>query len=159
MPCAADGIKHHIHPIASQIADALNEVLGAVVDRCCSECGHEFVVVLGGRAVHLRPSQLAEIEKSGPYASGRTLNQDAFAAPDAGGFVQRQVRGEVVHYQADGLGGIKARRDGHQLAGWPADELRVAAALKSRKTRDHLPRFDGRHPLAKLVYDANDVHP
>ena len=37
----------------AQTVDAIDKVFSAVVDRHGSECRHEFVVVLGRRAVHL----------------------------------------------------------------------------------------------------------
>jgi hypothetical protein len=47
-----------------------------------------------------------------PSATGRTVDQDALAAVHAGGRVQRQLRGEVVGHQPDGLGRIDLRGTG-----------------------------------------------
>lgn len=113
LPCSADGVEHGIHPITGEAADALDEVLSVVVNRSGPESGNEFVVLLGRSSVHLQPNQPAELQQSGPYASGRTVNQDALTSLHAGGSVHREVPGEVVRDQADRLGGIQARGDGY----------------------------------------------
>jgi hypothetical protein len=49
--------------------------------------------VLGCRAVHLQPGQLAELEQGGPYTPRCTVDEDMLAAADVGNPVQRRVRG------------------------------------------------------------------
>lgn len=157
MPWATHLVDHEIHPIACEAADALNEVLGAVVDRRGPKLGHEFVVVSGCRAVHLQSGQLAELYQRGAYASSGTVNVDLLAAADLPDLVQVLVCGEVVHDQTNGLGRVHPRGDGHRIACGQANELCVAATDASQRTAgNHLPRLQ-RRSISQFVDHPDDV--
>ncbi len=143
MPRAADGVQHGIRATCGGVADALDKVLGAVVDRRGAERRHELVVVLGRRAVHLQSGQPSELEQRAPCASRRAVDEDALAAAHLGGSVQHHVRGEIVHHHADGLGRIQARGDGHQLLRGPAYKFGVATGITEGEAGNLLARLDG----------------
>jgi hypothetical protein len=69
------------------------------------------------------------------------------------------MSGKIVHYQADSLGRIYARRHGHTLALGQADEPGIAAADAKAKGRasDHLPPFQGGHSITQRIDHADNV--
>ena len=71
---------HKLQLSASKFMDTLNKILSAVVDRRGAECGHEFVIIRGCRAVHFQPGQLAQLKQGRPYASRCPMNEDTLPA-------------------------------------------------------------------------------
>ena len=71
------------------------------------------------------------------------MDEDTLAAARLSGSVQHHVRGEIVRHHTDGFGRIQARGEGHQLAGRPADKLRVAARIPEGKAGNLLALLEG----------------
>jgi hypothetical protein len=70
-----------------------------------------------------------------------------------------QVGGEVIGDQANGLSGVYASRDRHQVFGWQAHVLRIATTDAKRPGRasHDLPWFKRFHALADRVDNADDI--
>src|SRR5215207_6029326 len=121
----ADTIEDDVNAIARQAKNLFREIDVVVVDRGCTQAGHQLALGSGGRPVHFQIDKPSQLEQGRAYAACSSVDQHALARFYPRGAAHHLVRRGVVEDHDESFCRVEPCRNGNQFLLWQADELGI----------------------------------
>src|SRR5271157_1495746 len=151
----AYGLQNGVESFGCKLTNALEEILGAVIDRGGAKRGHEFDFALGSRAEHLEARDFAKLERGSANTAGGAVHEESLPLAKLRDAVQHLVSGNVIENQADGLAGIEIVRHSNEMRG--RNNRVPAVATDHGECRNSLASGEAADAVAERVDLAHDV--